>query len=147
MKIKFEKGEIKKTEISKKIRSTPDLLVYDTESTTVELLEVKSTRWDWTEGVLIRRLQTYQKYWNESILVMILPAGHFFYAQHVDKLKLRKDNTYDSNKDFVWFEEIFTKANLDILYSYKRQIIDFWNRQREHYDPTNTNLDRFNLYR
>lgn len=147
LKIKFEKREIKKTEISKKIRSTPDLLVYDTESTTVELLEVKSTRWDWTEGVLVRRLPTYRKYWNESILVIVLPAGHFFYAQYMDKLKLREDNTYDLNKEFVWLEEIFTKVNLDILYSYKRQIIDFWNRQREHYDPINTNLDRFNLYR
>ena len=146
LKIKFEKGEIKHTEISKKIRSTPDLLVYDPENTTVELLEVKSTRWDWTDNVLIGTMPKYQKYWRESVLVIVLPAGHFFFAQKVNKLKPRKDNVFDLNKEFKWFEEIFTKVHLNTLYRYKRQIIDFWNRPRETYDLIDTKVDRFSLY-
>jgi len=145
VKIKFEKREIKQTEISKKIRSTPDLLVYNPEGKTVELLEVKSTKWDWTDNVFIDALPKYQKYWRYSILVMVLPAGHFFYAQKVNKLKPRRDNTFDLKKEFEWFEDVFIKVHLDTLYSYKRQIIDFWNRHREHYDPLDTTLDRFGL--
>jgi len=146
LKIKFERGETKHTEISKKIRSTPDLLVYNPENTTVELLEVKSTRWDWTDNVLITALPKYQKYWRYSILAMVLPAGHFFYAQYVNKLKPRADNVFDLKKEFEWFEDMFTRVHLDTLYSYKRQIIDFWNRQRERYEPLSTNLERFNLH-
>jgi len=146
LKIKFEKREIKQTEISKKIRSTPDLLVYDPENKAVELLEAKSRRWDRTDDVLIKALPRYRKYWQDSILVMVLPAGHFFYAQKVNRLKPRKDNVFDLNKEFKWFEDVFPKVHLDTLYSYKRQIIDFWNRQREHYAPLDTTLDRFNLY-
>jgi hypothetical protein len=146
LKIKFEKSEIKQTEISKKIRSTPDLLVYDSENKAVELLEAKSRRWDRTDDVLIKALPRYRKYWQYSILVMVLPAGHFFYAQKVNRLKPRKDNVFDLNKEFKWFEDVFPKVDCDTLYSYKRQIIDFWNRPRKHFDPLETTLDRFNLY-
>lgn len=144
LKIKFERGEIEPTEISKKIRSTPDLLVFDPEKGTVELLEVKSTRWDWTNDVLIDALPRYQQYWQESMLVIVLPAGHFFYAQYVDRIEPRKDNTFDLREEFEWFEEVFTKVRLDTLYSYKKQIIDFWNRKRESYDPLNPS-SRFGL--
>lgn len=146
LKIKFEKGEVEQTEISKKIRSTPDLLVYNPEKKTADLIEVKSSRWDWTDGVLINALPKYQKHWQHSTLVMVLPAGHFFYAQHVNRLEPRADNVFDLNKEFEWFENVFTEVHLDTLYSYKRQIIDFWNRQRENYEPLSTNLERFNLH-
>lgn len=146
LKIKFEEGEIKQTEISKKIRSTPDLLVYDPEDKTVELLEVKSKRFDWTDNVFIDALPRYQKYWRESILVIVLPAGHFFYAQNVKKLKPRENNTFDLSKEFEWFEDIFTKVHLDTLCSYKRQIIDFWSRKRKTYNPLRTNVRRFSLF-
>ena len=146
LKIKFEKREIKQTEISMKIRSTPDLLLYDPENKAVELLEVKSRNWDRTDDVIIEALPKYRKYWRDSILVVVLPAGHFFYAQKVNRLRPRKENSFDMNKEFEWFGDVFTKVHLDTLYSYKRQIIDFWNRQREHYDPLETTLDRFSLY-
>lgn len=146
LKIKFEKGEIRQTEISRKIRSTPDLLIYDPENGAVELLEVKSRRWDRTDDVLIEALPRYRKYWRYSILVVILPAGHFFYAQKVNKLKPRKENVFDMNEEFEWFEEVFTKVHLDTLHSYKRQIIDFWSRRKKNYDHLRTTVDRFSLY-
>ena len=144
LKIKFEKGKIQPTEIAKKIRSTPDLLVYDNENEIAELLEVKSRRWDWTEDVSIDALPRYKKYWNESILVMVLPAGHFFYAQRVSDLE-SEIGEFDLNKTFAWFEELFTKVDLRTLCSYKKQIIDFWARQTKRYDPLSGG-DRFNLW-
>ena len=144
LKIKFEKGEIKQTEISKKIRSTPDLLVYDPENKTVELLEVKSRRWDRTDDVLIKALPKYQKYWRDSILVIVLPAGHFFYAQRVSDLE-SKTADFDMNKEFMWFEEIFTKINLSTLYSYKKEVINFWGRNQARYEPLGIE-PRFSLY-
>jgi len=144
LKIKFEKGEIQPTKIAEKIRSTPDLLVYDNESEAVELLEVKSTRWDWTDGVLIDALPRFKEHWNESILAMVLPAGHFFYAQRVGDLESKKEN-FDMNKEFLWFEKLFTKVNLRALYAYKEQIIDFWDRSRKTYEPLD-GVDRFNLW-
>jgi len=146
LKIKFEKGDIKSTEISRKIRSTPDLLLYDPENKAVELLEIKSRNWDRTDDVIIEALPKYRKYWQDSILIVVLPAGHFFYAQKVNKLKPRNENGFDMNEEFKWFEDVFTRVQLDALYSYKRQIIDFWNRQRGHYDPLETALDSFSLY-
>jgi len=144
LKIKFEKDEIRSTRTARKIRSTPDLLVYDGESETVELLEVKSTRWDRTDGVLINALPRYKKHWNESTLTMILPAGHFFYAQSVSDLESKTED-FDMNKEFMWFEELFTKVKLKTLCSYKKQIIDFWGRRKKTYDPLD-GADRFNLW-
>ena len=143
LKVKFEKSEIHPSEIASKIRSTPDLLVYDSVNETVDLLEVKSTRWDWTDGVMIDALPRYQKYWNESILVMVLPAGHFFYAQRVSDLESKTED-FDLEKDFVWFEEIFTRIDLSTLYSYKKEIINFWGRNQARYEPLGTD-SRFNL--
>lgn len=144
MKIKFEKGEIRSTEVSKKIRCTPDLLVYDPDDESVELLEVKSRRWDHTDDVLIDAIPKYRKYWRESVMVVILPAGHFFYAQRVEKLQSGEDS-FDLNKEFKWFEKIFTKVKLDTLCSYKSQIVNFWDRNKKHYDPVETPMERFSL--
>ena len=143
LKIKFEKGEIRSTKIAKKIRSTPDLLVYDNEDETVELLEVKSIRWDWTDNVRIDALPRYKIHWDESILAMVLPAGHFFYAQRVSDLE-SKTQDFDLEKEFTWFEELFTGVELETLYSYKHQIIDFWDRRRQTYEALN-GVDRFSL--
>jgi hypothetical protein len=145
IKIKFEKKKIKHTEISRKIRCTPDLLVYDPDSQILNLVEVKSRRWDWTNDVAIDSLHVYKNYWQGSILVMVLPAGHFFYAQNVDKLSERKDDVFDLNKEFDWFENIFEKVELDTLHSYKQQIINFWYRNPNIYDHKSSPVPRFNL--
>lgn len=147
LKIKFERGKIKSTEISMKVRCTPDLLVYDEVNENVDLVEVKSTRFDHTDYVMIDALPRYQKYWQGSILVEVLPAGHFFYAQYVDKIKPRPDDQrcYDLNDSFEWFEEIFTKVNLSTLYSYKKEVINFWGRNPARYEPLGVET-RFNLY-
>lgn len=147
LKIKFEKRKIKQTAISRKIRSTPDLLVYNPENNNVQLCEVKSRNWDRTDDVLIQNVSRYRKHWQESILAVVLPAGHFFYAQHVDKLKPRTDNSFDLNEEFELFEDIFIQVKLDTLYLYKERVIGFWNRETERYEPLSSNvLERFSLH-
>lgn len=150
LKMKFEKQEIKQTEISKKIRSTPDLLVIKDRE--VSLVEVKSRNFDRTNDVLIKDVSKYPRYWQDSILVVVVPAGHFFYAQDVSKLKIEEQRGFDLNEEFRWFEEMFTDVKLETLYSYKGYVIRFQNRPSYFYEQiaktakiTETE-ERFNLY-
>ncbi len=124
IKIQLHKGEVSNSPAAKKVRSTPDLLVYAPDEGEIALVEVKSRNWDKVKMEL--NLGPYLKYWPESIVVVIAPTGHWFYAQYVDNLD--KKGEYDLSKDFEIFEKIFDGVKTDDLYGYKERIAEHLNR-------------------
>jgi hypothetical protein len=96
----------------RRIRSSPDLLVYDEEKKDLMLVEVKmrsapsETSIRYMEGIA-----DYQEFWDDSILVLVIPCGDVIYAQRVSELQLKQQ--YNALADFEKFENIFHKAKTD----------------------------------
>jgi hypothetical protein len=130
VKIQLHKGKIRDTSTVRRIRSSPDLLVYDADEKEVWLVEVKSRNWDDETSVLIDKIPWYQKYWKDSVLVVIIPHGHWFYAQYVSKLE-EKDE-YNLKEEFRRLEDLFTNINTDTLYHFKLAIAEKMKRSIDH---------------
>jgi len=133
IKIQLHKGEITDTPTARKIRSSPDLLVYDPSDKDIKLVEVKSRNYDDEKDVVIDKIGWYKKYWEGSILSVIIPHGHWFYAQYIDKLEIRGPSKgYNLRDEFEKFEDIFPKVNTDTLYRFKRNIAEKMGRPKDH---------------
>jgi hypothetical protein len=91
-------------DVASRVRSTPDLLVANSTNNEVNLVEIKARRTSVGNGVKIRQIDLYQKFWPESVIVLVIPSGTCFYAQHVTKLD--KSGMYDPTQ-FQPLEEIF----------------------------------------
>ena len=68
----------------------PDLLVLNNKKKIVHLVEAKFTGFTNINSYIQSKakIDRYYKYWNDSILVVIVPAGEYVYAQYVSKLKI-----------------------------------------------------------
>mgnify|MGYP001074705857 CR=1 FL=1 len=133
IKIQLHRGETKDTPIARRIRSSPDLLVYDESEKDIKLVEVKSRNWDDETDVVIDKIDRYKKYWEGSILTVIIPHGHWFYAQHIDELEAKKSpESYNLKDEFEKFESIFTKVHTDTLYRFKSNIAEKMGRPSDH---------------
>lgn len=120
VKIQLHKGDIKDSPTARKIRSSPDLLVYDMKNKDIMLVEVKSRNFDNETDIVLERVSWYRKYWKDSILAVLIPHGHWFYAQYVRNLEVKeKYEGYNLSKEFERFEEIFNQVDLDTLYRFK----------------------------
>ena len=133
IKIQLHKGEIADTPTARKIRSSPDLLVYDQYEKDIKLVEVKSRNWDDEKDVVIDKIDWYKKYWEGSILTVIIPHGHWVYAQYIDKLEVKEPpKSYNLRDEFEKFESIFTKVHTDTLYRFKSNIAEKMGRPKDH---------------
>jgi len=133
IKIQLHKGDTKDAPIARKIRSSPDLLVYDQQEKDIKLVEVKSRNWDVETDVVIQKVDSYKRYWEGSILTVIVPHGHWFYAQYVDEIEAKESpRSYNLRDEFQKFENIFPKVHTDTLYRFKSNIADKMGRQKDH---------------
>lgn len=92
------------SEVAGRIRCTPDLLIRNQREQRVELVEVKSRSAAGQWGLQIEQIDLYRKFWPESMLILIIPSGNYFYAQHVQKLEHKERYSLE---DFCPLEEIF----------------------------------------
>ena len=133
IKIQLHKGDTKDTTVARKIRSSPDLLVYDQDKKDIKLVEVKSRNYDDEKDVVIEKIDWYKKYWEGSILTVIIPHGHWFYAQYVDELEAKEPpKSYNLRDEFEKFESIFPKVHVDTLYRFKSNIAEKMGRPKDH---------------
>ena len=133
IKIQLHKGDTKDTPVARKIRSSPDLLVYDESEKDIKLVEVKSRNWDVETDVVIKKVDWYKKYWEGSILVVVVPHGHWIYAQYVDELQVKESpESYNLRDEFEKFENIFPKVHTDTLYRFKSNIAEKMGRPKDH---------------
>ncbi len=88
-----------------KLRATPDIFVYDTESNNGAFVEVKSTTKDVTEfGIKKSVLEIYRSQWPESILVVYcIPSGKLYCCpiENLDLEKLPKSTFPNNDTKFV----------------------------------------------
>lgn len=98
-----------------RIRSSPDLLIYDDQAEDVKLVEVKMSSYQ-TPRFKRGQIETYKKYWEDAVLVMVLPFENVFYAQEIAKLGIKEQ--YDPKTDFKRIQEMFPKIASDDLRNY-----------------------------
>lgn len=104
----------------RRIRSSPDLLVHDEQKNDLMLIEVKM-RTRIPPKVKPRQIENYKEFWNDSILVLVVPEGNAFYAQKISELETRE--TYYRLEDFEEFQDIFTRVKTEDILHYKEQVL------------------------
>jgi hypothetical protein len=110
----------KNSRTARRIRSSPDLLVYDDQKNDVMLVEVKM-RNAFSETKVFLNIGNYKEFWEDSILLVVVPLGNVFYAQIVNELEDKEE--YNLNRDFLRIEEIFTRIKSDDVLHYKEQVV------------------------
>ena len=99
--------DIEQRDAAERIRSTPDLLVKHSNEQRIDLVEVKARTAGGRWGIEINEVERYRRFWPESVLVLVIPSGNYFYAQYISKLNPK--SSYKP-QDFCPFEEIFPLA-------------------------------------
>jgi hypothetical protein len=102
----------------RRIKSSPDILVYDDLNNDVMLVEIKMRT---SERPWIKRnqMEAYKEFWNDSILVLVTPRENVFYAQRINELELKEN--YNLNADFLKFEEVFLRVKAEDILHYRTQ--------------------------
>ena len=111
MKKKLSGKDVRNSRTARRIRATPDLLVFDEERKDVMLVEVKMRSAPKETSIKYLRITYYREFWGDSILVVLVPCGNVFYAQKVSELEIKQ--TYNARKDFERFEDVFTKVKAE----------------------------------
>lgn len=122
---KLQAKDTKNSPTVRRIRSSPDLLVYDDEKRDLVLVEVKM-RTSETPFLEQRRMDMYKEFWNDSILVFVVPMDNVFYAQRICDLECKEK--YNPNSDFLKIEEIFTRIKSEDVKHYGREALKLMQR-------------------
>jgi len=117
-----EKGT-RKSRTVRRIRASPDLLVYDDEKKDLMLVEVKMRNARKETKILIypHLIANYKEFWNDSILVVVVPCGNMFYAQSVGELEVKGE--YDATLEFEKFENVFTRVKREDISHFKTKAL------------------------
>ncbi len=105
----------------RRIRTSPDLLVYDGERKDAMLVEIKMRRALKATSIKYLKVANYKEFWDDSVLVLVVPSGNVFYAQKISELEIKQ--TYNAHTDFEKFEDFFTRVD-------PRDIADFRTKAR-----------------
>ena len=88
---------------ARRIRPSPDLLVYDDRRNDVMLVEIKMQNAPTKTKVLNLKISFCKEFWNDSCLVIVVPCGNIFYVQKVSEIENKQE--YNLNKEFEKLEE------------------------------------------
>lgn len=94
------------SETAKRIRCSPDLLIYDDQTRDVMLVEVKMSSYETPQ---IKRIEYYRRYWEDAVIVIVSPFENVFYTQEISKLGVK--GYYDLKSDFKRIQEFFPKIS------------------------------------
>ena len=129
VKKKLTDREIKNSRTVRRIRSCPDLLVYDETEKDLFLVEVKMRRAPKETRVLIYKklIDNYKQFWNESILVLAVPCGKVCYVQKMSELEPKEE--YDATAEFLGIEEFFHRISEEDLAHFREKAL--WSMQKK----------------
>jgi hypothetical protein len=115
--------DTKKSRTVRRIKSSPDLLVFDDKRKDLMLVEVKMRKAPEETRILIysRMISNYKEFWNDSILVIVVPCGNVFYAQRIVELEGKEE--YNALVDFEKFENVFTDVKEEDLSRFKAKAL------------------------
>lgn len=120
--------ETRNSKTVRRIRSSPDLLVYDDQKNDLMLVEVKM-RGNCPPAIRPRMIENIKEFWNDSILVVVVPEGNVFYAQRINDLETKQ--VYYRLSDFEKFQDIFTRVREEDLLHYKDMALQNMKTKRE----------------
>jgi len=120
--------ETRDSKTVRRIRSSPDLLVYDDQKNDLMLVEVKK-RGTCPPKIRPRMIKNIKEFWNDSILVVVVPEGNIFYAQRINDLETKP--VYYRLSDFEKFQDIFTRVREEDLLHYKDMALQNMKTKRE----------------
>ena len=121
VKKQLNEKDIKNSTTVRKIRSSPDLLVFDEKRKDAMFVEVKLRRAPNERSIAYLDLAGYKQYWPECILVLVVPHGDILYAQRISELEIKEK--YDATTDFDRFQETFRDVTPDTLEHYKPKLL------------------------
>jgi len=106
----------------RRMRSSPDLLVYDDQN--IMLVEVK-TRGKSPPYIKADEISNLKEFWNDSILVFLVPDGNVFYAKRTNELEIQPSASYVqySLSYFERFQDIFTRVRPEAISHYKEMAL------------------------
>jgi len=107
--------ETRNSKTGRRIRFSPDLLVRDDQN--VMLVEVKM-RGKSPPMIRANEIKNIKEFWNDSVLVVIVPEGNVFYAQRISELEIQESDYYKLS-DFERFQDIFTRVQAEDISYYK----------------------------
>jgi hypothetical protein len=120
--------ETRDSKTVRRIRSSPDLLVYDDQKNDLMLVEVKK-RGTCPPKISPRMIENIKEFWNDSILVVVVPEGNIFYAQRISDLETKP--VYYRLSDFEKFQDIFTRVREEDLLHYKDMALQNMKTKKE----------------
>jgi hypothetical protein len=65
-----------------------------------------------------REIKNVEEFWNDSVLVVVVPEGNVFYAQRISELEIQESDYYQLS-DFEKFQDIFTRVQAEDISYYK----------------------------
>jgi len=107
--------ETRNSNTGRRIRCSPDLPVYDDKN--LMLVEVKM-RGKSPPMIRASEIKNVKEFWNDSVLVVVVPEGNIFYAQRISELEIQ-ENDYYQLSDFEKFQDIFTRVQSEDISYYK----------------------------
>lgn len=108
--------ESRNSKTVRRIRSSPDLLVYDDQKNDLMLVEVKM-RGSTPANIRPSLIENIKNFWNDSILAIVVPTGNVFYAQRISDLETKQ--VYYPISDFEKFQDIFTRVQAEDISHYR----------------------------
>ena len=119
--------ETRNSKTVRRIRSSPDLLIYDEQKNDLMLVEVKMRTY-LPPKIRPRQIENYKEFWNDSILVLVVPEGNVFYAQKIGDLETKQ--VYYRLADFENFQDIFTRVRTEDISHYKDIALQTMKKQK-----------------
>jgi len=75
-----------------------------------------------------RQIENYKEFWNDSILVVVVPKGNVFYAQKICELETREN--YYRIADFEKLQDIFTRVSEKDFSHFKDKALQNMEKQK-----------------
>jgi hypothetical protein len=111
----------KNSPTARRLRTSPDLLVYDEEKQDVDLVEVKMRNAPILTSVGFLQLKEYKRFWTDATLVLAVPCGHTLYAEKIRDLEIKKK--YNAETDFDRFEHVFRRVDPEDVSAFTPRIL------------------------
>ncbi len=114
------------SETARRIRSSPDLVVYDQDTKDINLVEVKMSA---NEYITINKIEDYREFWDDAIMVAIInDEKDLFYAEKIRDIRTLSHRKYHTSKDdFRRIQDLFPKIKSEGLDLYRKLAVKMLN--------------------
>jgi hypothetical protein len=120
--------DTKNSRTVRRIRSSPDLLIYDEQKNDLLLVEIKM-RTSYPPKIKPRLIERYKEFWDDSILVIVVKEGNVFYAQRISELEITPE--YYRIADFEKLQDIFIRVSEEDILHYKEIALQTMKTQKK----------------